>query len=270
MKIIRFTLIQRCFHLFLMLSFLVQSATGVGRMYVETGFGQTLLAPFGGFHGALAVHKWVGIFMLILFGVHLIYLLGVSVSSGKKVVTGPDSILPYPRDIKPALAHIGWLFGLKKHPRFDRWAYWEKFDYWAVFWGMVIIGGTGLILYSPLATSELMPGWMINVSFWVHRIEAILAMGHVFIIHFAVGHLRRRHFPMDKAIFTGYAGLTSIQSEKRAWIDRLEKEGTLDRLTGGDVSVQARVAAYAIGFLAILTGLYILFGGLFNMGKITW
>jgi hypothetical protein len=95
-------------------------------------------------------------------------------------------------------------------------------------------------------------------------------MGHVFIIHFAVGHLRRRHFPMDKAIFTGYAGLTAIQSEKRAWIDRLGKEGTLERLTGGDVSVQAKVAAYAIGFMAILTGLYILVGGLINMGQITW
>jgi cytochrome b subunit of formate dehydrogenase len=270
MKIKKFTLAQRCFHFLLMASFLVQSVTGVGRMYAETGFGQTLLAPFGGFHGALAVHKWVGIFMLILFGVHLIYLLGVFISSGKKAVFGPDSILPGPGDIKPALAHIGWMIGLKKHPRFERWAYWEKFDYWAVFWGMVIIGGTGLILYTPLATSKYMPGWAINVSFWIHRIEAILAMGHVFIIHFAIGHLRRRHFPMDKAIFTGYAGLNTIQSEKGGWIDRLEKEGSLERLTGGDVSVPARVVAYMIGFLAILTGLYILVGGLINARNITW
>jgi cytochrome b subunit of formate dehydrogenase len=270
MKIKRFTPAQRGFHLLLMLSFLVQSATGVGRMYAETGFGQTLLVPFGGFHGALTVHKWVGIFMLILFGVHLIYLAGVFIYSGKKAVFGPDSILPGPGDVRPALAHIGWMLGLKNHPRFERWAYWEKFDYWAVFWGMVIIGGTGLILYSPLASSRIMPGWVVNVSFWVHRIEAILAMGHVFIIHFAVGHLRRKHFPMDKAIFTGYAGLNATRSEKQAWIDRLEKEDSLNNLIGDEASVPTRAAAYTVGFLAILTGLYILVGGLINARNITW
>ena len=50
---------------------------------------------------------------------------------------------------------------------------------------------TGLAMAFPLAASRIMPGWGLNVAFWIHRIEAILAMGHVFIIHFFIVHLRR-------------------------------------------------------------------------------
>jgi len=270
MKIKRFTLLQRLFHLLLMVSFLVQAATGVGRMYIETSFGQALVAPFGGFYGALAVHRWVGLFLLGLFVVHLLYLFLVVFKNGKKSISGPDSIIPRLGDLKPALQHVGWMLGLRKHPPLDRWAYWEKFDYWAVFWGMVIIGGTGLILYNPLATAQYMPGWAMNVAFWVHRIEAILAMGHVFIIHFAIAHLRRLHFPMDKVIFTGRAGLKASKAEKAAWLARLEQEGKLRSVTAGEASMPARIIAYVVGFTAIFIGLYILVGGLLNARYITW
>jgi len=94
-------------------------------------------------------------------------------------------------------------------------------------------------------------------------------MGHVFIIHFAVGHLRRRHFPMDPAVFTGHAGMGAMAAEKGAWIDRLKQEGRLDSLTPtGGAPTPARVAAYTVGFLAIGAGLYILAGGLINAGQI--
>lgn len=270
MKIKRFSPFQRLFHLLLMTSFLIQAVTGVGRMYIETNFGKGLVAPFGGFYGALTVHRWVGVFMLILFVIHLTYLLAVLLKSGKKTISGPDSIIPRSSDIKPALQHLGWMLGIKKHPKFERWAYWEKFDYWAVFWGMVIIGGTGLILYNPLTTSEIMPGWVLNVAFWVHRIEAILAMGHVFIIHFAIAHLRKSHFPMDKAIFTGQASLKANTLEKAAWIERLKSEDRISSMTTEEVSVPVRILTYVIGFSAIFAGLYILVGGLLNSGRITW
>ena len=270
MKIKRFTILQRIFHLLLMISFLIQAATGVGRMYIETSFGQTLVAPFGGFYGALSVHKWVGIFMIALFVVHLIYLFVLLLRPGRGSIRGADSIIPGLRDFKPVFQHIGWMFGIKKHPRFERWGYWEKFDYWAVFWGMIILGGTGLILYNPLTSSGIMPGWALNVAFWVHRIEAILAIGHVFIIHFAIAHLRKLHFPMDKAIFTGRAGLEANRLEKPAWIERLDKEGRLEKLTVSEASIPARVVAYVVGYSAILTGLYILVGGILYVRYISW
>src|SRR5210317_1195468 len=93
---------------------------------------------------------------------------------------------------------------------------------------MVIIGVTGLLLAWPIAASRIMPGWGLNVALWVHRIEAILAMAHVFLIHFFIGHLRRHNFPMDRAMFEGSADLEAARHERPAWIARLEQSGKLD------------------------------------------
>ena len=81
--------------------------------------------------------------------------------------------------------------------------YWEKFDYWAVFWGMAIIGGSGLMLWFPEAFARVLPGWVFNIALLVHGEEALLAVGFIFTIHFFNSHLRPDKFPMDMVIFTG-------------------------------------------------------------------
>ncbi|MEE8397660.1 MAG: cytochrome b/b6 domain-containing protein, partial [Desulfobacterales bacterium] len=187
----RFTPVQRLFHLLLLLSFLSQSVTGLARMYIETRWGTMLASPFGGTYGALAVHKWGGIFMLVLFAVHLVYVLrNIDWRHFFASIFGPDSILPHWTDVKLAFQHVGWFFGLAEAPRFGRWGYWEKIDYLAVFWGTMVLGVTGLLLFDALVSSRYVPGWSLNIAMWIHRIEAMLAMAHVFIIHFFIGHLR--------------------------------------------------------------------------------
>jgi cytochrome b subunit of formate dehydrogenase len=112
-----------------------------------------------------------------LFVGHLVYLfLNLDWKNLPQLLNSPDSLLPRREDLHQFLQHLGWLIGRTEAPKFDRWGYWEKFDYWAVFWGMAIMGGTGLILAYPLAASGLLPGWTLNVVFWVYRIEAMLAM----------------------------------------------------------------------------------------------
>ena len=93
--------------------------------------------------------------------------------------------------------------GKGPRPRFDRYTYWEKFDYWAVFWGMFIIGGSGLLLWFPFFFSSFLPGWIFNIATVIHGEEALLAVGFIFTIHFFNGHLRPEKFPMDPVIFTG-------------------------------------------------------------------
>ena len=179
MRIMRFSPVQRIFHALLMLSFLWLSATGVARLYPHTAFGNSLGALFG------------GVVLLILFVAHFVYLAVV----GRCSLSGPDSLLPCRSDAAHFIQHVKWMLGFGPLPRFDRWGYWEKFDYWAVFWGMAIIGGTGLILMFPVSAATIMDGRWINVARWVHRLEALLAMGHIFVIHFFIGHLRPACFP---------------------------------------------------------------------------
>ena len=270
-RILRFTPVQRLFHLLLVISFLIQSATGLGRMFIETRFGQGLSYIFGGYDMARVVHIYVGIFMIAGFLVHAVYLVcKVDWRRFPGSLFTPDSIVPHASDIKGFFSHMQWMFGKRAFPAFDRWGFWEKFDYWAVFWGMAIIGGTGLILAFPIQSSRYMPGWFLNVAFWIHRIEAILAMAHVFIIHFFIAHLRRHNFPMDRAMFEGSVSLASAHHERAAWVQRLKHEGRLETLVVDDTHPIRRAVYYVFGYSALFIGLFLLFGGLLNSPYITW
>ncbi|CAB5097505.1 Putative cytochrome c [Olavius algarvensis associated proteobacterium Delta 3] len=270
-RIKRFTPLQRLSHIFLMVTFLIQSATGLGRTFMETKWGQWLCWVFGGYDTAREVHIWVGIIMLCGFVLHVLYLLFKADWKGfPQSLFGPDSMLPRPADIREFFQHVAWFFGRRKQPEFDRWGYWEKFDYWAVFWGMAIIGITGLMMAYPFTSTKWMPGWGLNVAFWVHRIEAILAMGHIFIIHFFVGHLRRHTFPMDHAMFEGSVDLDAAREERPSWIGRLEESGQLDGALVTGVQPGLKTLYYIVGFIAIAIGVFMLIGALVNAPLVIW
>src|SRR4029079_5806821 len=107
------------------------------------------------------------------------------------------------KDLADMVQHVRWCVGLGPRPAFDRYTYWEKFDYWAVFWGMAIIGGSGLLLCLPVAFARVMRGWEFKIALLVHGEEARLAVGFIFTIHFFNSHLRPEKFPMDMVMFTG-------------------------------------------------------------------
>lgn len=266
-RIRRFTLVQRLFHFLLIVCFLFQSASGLSRMYIETAWGKHLSSVFGGYESALILHKYVGIFMLIGLLIHVLYLVS---NLNRKNVLGPDSLLPQFRDVKDFFHHTGWMLGIADMPKFEKWGYWEKFDYWAVFWGMAIIGGTGLLLAFSIESSRIMPGWGLNVAFWVHRIEAVLAMAHVFIIHFFIAHFRPHNFPMDRTMFEGSVDPEGIRHEKPLWIGRMESEGKLKEYFVPEAGTGIRVLSYVFGYSAVGIGVYLLIGGLSNFGNITW
>ncbi len=266
MRLKRFTPTQKAFHALLMLSFLIQAVTGTARMYIETQWGRVIALPFGGYDGCLTIHKVVGLFMIVLFLCHLIYALYIVFT---QKVQSEDALWPSMKDFKEFFAHLRWMLG-GEAPRFDRWGYWEKFDYWAVFWGMVVLGATGLMLYSPLDTTRYFKGWSLNVALWVHRIEACLAMLHIFIIHFAIAHLRRHNFPMDHAMFTGDTDLDAATEERPSWINRLRASGELKNKITGNAPVIKVALAYFIGLSAMFIGIYLVVGGIVNIGFVNW
>lgn len=271
MRLKRFTVVQRLFHLGLMLAFVIQATTGLARLYAQTSWGKGLTSLLGGPDQVLGIHKVVGVLLITLFAGHVLYALTrIKWTQFPARLFQPDSLIPQPADIGQFIRHTLWLAGLAPPPQFDRWTYWEKFDYWAVFWGMVIIGGSGVILYDPVATSRIMPGWSINLALWVHRIEAILAMGHVFIIHFFIAHFRRHSFPMDTVIFEGSMDLDEARHERPAWVARLEASGTIAQETVSAAAWPWRIVYYGFGLTVVAFCLYLLISGLVNAGHLTW
>jgi len=264
-RIKRFSVTDRLFHLFLMLTFIIQTATGFGRLFITTGWGKQLSAVFGGYENALLIHKWVGALMMIGFVIHTVYLLTrVDWKNPIQSIFGPDSLVPNLQDFKDFGQRIKWLFGLGPRPALNRWTYWEKFDYWAVYWGLPLLAITGLMLMVPLLTSRFLPGWSLNIAVLLHRAEAILAVTYIFIVHFFVGHLRPTSFPMNEAMFSGNVSIDEAEEEKPAWVDRLRKQGKLET-AGAEAPVSWYRAIYFVfGYIVLIFGVYLLINGVIN------
>jgi cytochrome b subunit of formate dehydrogenase len=134
------------------------------------------------------------------------------------------------QDIKDFWATVKWFVGAGPRPSYGRWTYWEKFDYFAVFWGVAVIGFSGLILWFPEYFTKVMPGWLINVAMIIHSDEALLAVGFIFTIHFFNTHLRPDAFPMDMAIFTGTIPYNEFKHDRPREFEALKKSGRLKKV----------------------------------------
>ena len=146
----RFPLVDRVMHAVLFTTFLGLSLTGLPLLFSDAPWAATMAVLLGGYGVTGALHRLCGVLMLACFAAHLgrvAYKLAIKRNWG--VLWGPDSLVPQPRDFVDLYHHVRWFLGLGPRPKFDRFAYWEKFDYWAVFWGMGIIGLSGLILWFP-------------------------------------------------------------------------------------------------------------------------
>ena len=259
----RFNKLDRLFHFFLMLTFLIQSATGFSRLFITTSWGKALSNLFGGYDSSFLIHQRVGLLMIVGFLLHVVYLFTkIDWRNLGESIFGPDSLVPNFHDARHLWHRILWFLGLGPPPKLDRWAYWEKFDYWAVFWGLPLLAGTGLMLMYPLATSRILPGWALNVAGLLHEAEAILAVLYIFIIHFFVGHLRPFSFPLNQAMFAGSVPLKEAMEEKPAWVERLRKEGKLETVAAPAPAVWYRVLYFVFGYSALAFGIYLLINGI--------
>jgi len=97
-----------------------------------------------------------------------------------------------------------------------------------VFWGIFIIGSTGLSLWFPVLFTRVLPGWFINVATIIHSDEALLATGFIFTVHFFNTHLRPEKFPMDTVVFTGHMPLAELRRDKPREYQALMESGKLE------------------------------------------
>ncbi len=251
----RFTKAERYFHTLLVVCFMALSLTGIAWMYIETGLGQTLVVPFGGYEGAIWIHRLFGALLMALFVLHILYILFTA--PGK--LSGPDSLVWTWKDFGAVYAHMKWVFGFGGHPVFERWTWWQKFDYWAVWWGLIIVGSTGFVLFDPVWTAEILPGWAMNVARWIHKFEAILAMGHIFVVHFFIESYRPSAFPLNDHIFHGATSLKAIEQEHPEWVARMRREGTLENRITKQPPRAVQAAFFGFGISMILLGVFLLF-----------
>ncbi|MFH1530845.1 MAG: cytochrome c3 family protein [Pseudomonadota bacterium] len=229
----RFQPYHRVTHIMVILSFFSLAITGMMLKFSYTGWAQALSRLFGGFEAAGTIHRLGAVVTFLYFCMHLTFLWKNKQRRGLswfKLIFHSESMFPNFRDIKEFGQTLRWFVGRGPRPDYGRFTYWEKFDYMAVFWGVSVIGLTGLFLWFPEFFTHFMPGWMINVATIIHSDEALLAAGFIFTVHFFNTHFRPERFPMDPVIFTGAITLSEFKEERPREYRQAVESGSLESM----------------------------------------
>ncbi len=255
----RFTRWWRLAHLVGALSIMTLALTGLTVLFADSSWAPVVMEMLGGPKSAGIIHRIGAIGFMGVFFIHLIYF---TIHIGRNWKTfewfGPNSLVPNWDDLKDAIAMFKWFFGLDSRPEFEHFTYWEKFDYWAPFWGMTIIGVSGLMMWFPAITASVLPGWVFNVAAIVHGEEAILAVVFLFSVHFFNNHFRPDKFPQDTTMFTGRVPLAVYKHEHRREYDRLLKSGELEKYLVAAPSQPMSRGSKILGAVLITIGLTLL------------
>jgi len=256
----RFRLGWRIAHLALIVSVMLLVLTGMSVFYSDTEWARAIMQALGGPRVAAVIHRVAAFTFAALFFGHIIYLAARIVRNWTvKDCFGPNSLVPSWKDLADAAAMFRWFLGRGPRPVFDRWTYWEKFDYWAVFWGMTIIGTSGLMLWFPAATASFLPGWVFNVATLVHGEEAFLAAVFLFTVHFFNNHFRPDKYPPpDIVMFTGAVSLEEFAREHTLEYRRLLESGELEKYLVDAPSRPMTLGSRILGITLIAIGLTLL------------
>lgn len=256
----RFGLGWRLVHLSFALALMVLSLTGMSIFYAETSWASAVINALGGPKTAAIIHRVAAILILSLFLGHLVYF-AIKFAPQWRTFKwfGHTSLVPSLQDLRDMAAMFRWFFGKAPRPVFGRWTYWERFDYWAPFWGLTIVGGSGLMLWFKELTAAVWPGWIFNIAKLAHGEEAFLAILFLFTVHFFNNHFRPDKLPPpDIVMFTGSMPLEEFRREHTLEYDELVARGELDKYLVDVPSPAMTLGSKILGIVLLIFGLTLL------------
>lgn len=237
----RFSLNQRIQHFILAFTVVLLVLTGMPLKFSDASWAPYLYSLFGGIKYAPVVHKVNGAILMGLFFYHIFYLIYVirkyyiapvkkrgalKKFEGLKIVLTQKMVpnLKDAFDIRDLMKYL--LYLTNKRPDGDEMTWKEKFDYWAPFWGMVIIGFSGLILWSKELFTQILPGGVLNFLLIAHSDEALLAALFLFIWHWYNVHFSISVFPMGTVFLTGYLSEElMVEEHYQHYVEVMKKAG---------------------------------------------
>ncbi|HSK09281.1 MAG TPA: cytochrome b/b6 domain-containing protein [Vicinamibacterales bacterium] len=218
--VVRFTLRQRIEHLAVMTLFTVLVVTGLPQKFFEAGWAETVILGLGGIDRVRWVHRAAGVLFTAFTAIHLTQVVG-DVLLGR----GSLSMVPTRRDFEDAIQQIRYYLGTAEAPaRFDRFDYRQKFEYWGLVFGAIIVIATGFVLLFPIAATRFLPGEIVPASKLAHGNEGLMAFLVVIIWHIYNAHLSPDVFPFDKTIFTGTISVERMHHEHPLEYERLKAQ----------------------------------------------
>ena len=217
--VVRMTTSQRWQHFILATSFIVLAVTGFALKFPDSWLAKILgsCEPFRRW-----AHRVAGIVMLAIGAYHLIYILATR--DGRKLVA---DLFPVKKDALDVFQAVRYLAGLSKDkPKIGRFGYAEKMEYWAVVWGTIIMGATGLAIWLKIDVTQFLPRWVVTVATTIHYYEAVLACLAIIVWHFYHVIFDPEVYPLNTACLDG-----RISEEFQAHEHPLERPEDEPRVT---------------------------------------
>jgi formate dehydrogenase subunit gamma len=216
--IVRFSLKQRVEHFVTMVVFALLCLTGLPQKFYSAGWAHHVVDFFGGVDSTRWIHRIAGITLALSTVVHFSNAILLMLSRRSFF-----SMVPTKRDFQDAILQLRYYLGMtNQHPMYDRFTYKEKFEYWGLVVGNVIMVVTGFILFFPVQAASLIPGEFIPAAKMMHSNEGLMAFFVITIWHIFNAHLNPDVFPFDASIFTGKVSRERYQHEHPLELARLE------------------------------------------------
>ncbi|MCK9284225.1 MAG: cytochrome C [Rhodocyclaceae bacterium] len=256
----RFAWGWRVAHLAFALVTMTLVLTGTTAMFAKSFWAPFVAQLLGGAQMLGLIHRVAAAMFVGIFLIHFIYVMQKLLRDRTFRWFGPDSLIPNWKDFADCWGMFKWFFGKGRRPQFERWAYYEKFDYWAVFWGVNIIGWSGLMLAFPHVTAQYLPGWVFNVGTLVHGEEAFLAAVFLFTVHFFNNHFRPDKLPPpDVVMFTGTQSLEEFRHDHPAHYQRMVESGEIAKYLVEAPSRKMHLGSVVLGIALLGIGFVLLF-----------
>jgi formate dehydrogenase gamma subunit len=228
-SVLRMSLSQRMQHVILAASFILLAVTGFALKFPDSWIAKAM--------GSNEMfrrwsHRIAGVVLLVAGAYHVIYLL--TTREGRQLV---KDFLPVKKDLKDVTDNAKYLTGLNANKaKIGRFGYPEKMEYWAVVWGTIIMGVTGLMIWFKMDVTRFLPRWAVDVATTIHYYEAILACLAIVVWHFYHVIFDPDVYPLNWACWKGKVS--------KHW---QEEEHPLDQAAEGDCSASQAPATAAPG-----------------------
>ncbi|MFI5380460.1 MAG: cytochrome b/b6 domain-containing protein [Tepidisphaerales bacterium] len=286
-RLTRMSPFQRVQHWLLAVTFILLSATGMPIKFADEPWAAWLMTVFHGLPIARLIHRVCGVLLIAVFVFHLVYIMFAFIKRVRTARATGDRepiwrmalnspMMMTPRDAIQFFQLFAYLLFLRKHrPHFGHFNVMQKFEYWAVFWGIPVMGLSGLVLWGAASVSEYASGRALNFAFIVHSDEAYLAFTYIAVVHIFSIILTPAVFPVSPGTLTGqvppeelveghlgevealavtHGIVLDAEGPRRPWIVRLARSFARRVYSAGLL-----VACAVIGFVSISFLMHLLF-----------
>ncbi|MGZ8432077.1 MAG: formate dehydrogenase subunit gamma [Candidatus Deferrimicrobiaceae bacterium] len=219
----RMSVLFRMQHMLLIISLLVLAVTGFALMYHENRLAQVLISLEGGVMSRGIIHRLAAVFLMAQLVYHAFYMLFSR--EGKREL---KEVWLTRRDFDDFLLAMRFNLGMgNEYPRFGKYGYKEKFQYWGATTGVFLISVTGVILWAETISMKFLPKFVLDLTLIIHGYQGLLIFIILLFWHLYIVHLHPSVFPMNPAWLTGKVDAEWLRAEHPAEYEKLKGEGVI-------------------------------------------